>query len=97
MSIDKLLEDTNRRIDATLRERQVRYGDFTDTARIAQNLKTIMRQEPSYYRMSPDKIEVLELIATKIGRILNGDSEHTDNWHDIAGYAALAEERCKPT
>lgn len=31
----------------------------------------------------------LEMIAHKIARILNGDPNYADNWHDIAGYATL--------
>lgn len=30
-----------------------------------------------------------EMIAHKIARILNGDPNYADNWHDIAGYATL--------
>ena len=33
--------------------------------------------------------ESLEVIATKIGRILGGDPTHKDHWDDIAGYAEL--------
>ncbi len=35
-----------------------------------------------------------EVIADKIARILNGDPNYKDNWHDIQGYAKLAEDRC---
>ena len=31
----------------------------------------------------------IDLIANKLGRILNGDPSYADNWHDIAGYASL--------
>ena len=31
------------------------------------------------------------MIANKIGRILNGDPNYPDSWHDIAGYATLIE------
>jgi len=31
------------------------------------------------------------MILHKIARILNGDPEYSDNWHDIAGYATLIE------
>lgn len=44
----------------------------------------------------PIKIGVAIDIADKIARILNGDPEYRDNWHDIAGYAKLAEDRCQP-
>jgi len=31
--------------------------------------------------------------AHKIGRILNGDPNWSDSWHDIAGYAQLVANR----
>jgi hypothetical protein len=33
--------------------------------------------------------EALEMIAHKIGRIVNGDPDYADSWIDIAGYAKL--------
>ncbi len=35
------------------------------------------------------------MICLKISRIVTGDPEHPDNWHDIAGYATLAERECR--
>ena len=31
------------------------------------------------------------MIQHKIARVLNGDPNYPDNWHDIAGYARLVE------
>lgn len=36
--------------------------------------------------------EALDMIFHKIGRILNGDPNYADSWHDIAGYATLVEQ-----
>jgi len=33
------------------------------------------------------------MILHKIARIVNGDPDYTDSWHDIAGYAKLVEDR----
>lgn len=33
------------------------------------------------------------MIAVKIARILVGDCNHPDHWHDIAGYATLVADR----
>ena len=79
----------------TIKDRQPVYGDFTTQAGIVQVLKTFMRDTLGWEELSSDKKEALEMIATKIGRVLNGDANHKDSWHDIAGYAMLAEERCK--
>jgi len=35
--------------------------------------------------------EALANICQKIARIITGNPNHADNWHDIAGYATLAE------
>lgn len=81
-------------VDHTLNERGARYGDFTDHAAIAMDLKDRMHQAPGWKSLSQDKQQALEVIADKIARILNGDPEYKDNWHDIQGYAKLAEDRC---
>lgn len=77
----------------TLKERGSRYGEFKNHARITQELKGIMRGAPSWARRLRDSHkEALEMIAHKIGRILNGDPDYADSWHDIAGYAKLVED-----
>lgn len=90
-------------IEKTLAERGARYGDFTDHAHLAQALQEVMhgRRWPTCHdgwdRLTSDKKQALTVIADKIARILSGDPEYTDNWHDIAGYAKLAEDRCRDT
>jgi len=79
-------------IDATLAERGKRYGAFDEHARITQNIKRAMCDSPKWAILSDDKKEALEMIAHKIGRILNGDPEYRDSWHDIVGYAKLVED-----
>lgn len=82
-------------VAATLAARGHRYGDFTDNASVSQDLKGWLCQQNGWHFLDPIKREALEMIAQKIARILNGDSNYKDNWHDIAGYARLAEERCE--
>jgi len=90
-------------IDKTLAERGARYGDFTDHAELAQALQEVMhgRGEPFVHdgwdKLTADKKQALTVIADKIARILTGDPEYADNWHDIQGYAKLAEVRCRDT
>lgn len=76
-------------IDATLAERGNRYGVFSEHARITQNIKRAMADSPNWAKLSDDKKETLEMLAHKIGRILNGDPEYHDSWHDIIGYTKL--------
>lgn len=81
-------------VEATLAERGARYGDFSDHALIAQQLQDTMRLPAGWERLTPVQKQALTVIADKIARILSGDPNYTDNWHDIQGYAKLAEDRC---
>lgn len=80
-------------VDKTLKDRGSRYGDFKGHAEITQQLKWGMADVQGWQRLAPDQKEALEMIAHKIGRILNGDPDYADSWHDIAGYATLVEKR----
>ena len=80
-------------IDKTLEERGSRYGIYKNQAFISQSLKVVMRAQSNYHVMDADMKESLDLIANKIGRILNGDPNYHDSWHDIAGYAKLVADR----
>jgi Domain of unknown function (DUF6378) len=77
-------------INDILDERGKRYGRFDGHAQITQTLKQAMGSVPAFYaRLSPSQREALDMIAHKIGRILNGDPNYADSWVDIAGYAQL--------
>lgn len=76
---------------STLAERGSRYGDFAEHARITQNLKRAMQDSPNWHGLSDDKKEALEMVVHKISRILNGDPNYQDSWHDIIGYTRLVE------
>jgi hypothetical protein len=82
-------------LDKTLHERRKLYGDFVGHADIAQALKARMRASGRWHNLRPEYKEALEMIAHKIGRILNGDPNYADSWHDIAGYAKLIEDRIR--
>lgn len=74
-----------------LDERQKTHGDFDLTAMIAQELKVVMRRGKNWSEIDDTEREALEMISTKIGRILSGNPHEVDHWRDIAGYAALIE------
>lgn len=80
-------------IDSTLNERGNRYGQFDGHARITQNIKAAMQDSPNWSRLAPDQKEALEMAAHKFGRILNGDPDYIDSWHDVIGYTRLVEQR----
>lgn len=77
----------------TLNARGKRYGVFEDNARIAQNLKDVVRTAGRWDEMSKDQREAVDMILSKISRLTTGDPDYRDNWHDIAGYAQLIEQR----
>lgn len=83
-------------IGETLAERGSRYGDFTEHARITQAIKAAMVDSPNWASLSPMMREALEMNAHKIGRILNGDPNYHDSWHDIIGYTKLVADRLVP-
>lgn len=78
---------------ATLTERGKRYGKFVDHARITQDIKDVMRACPKWAGLAPDQKEALEMVAHKVGRILNGDPDYDDSWIDVAGYSKLVGDR----
>jgi hypothetical protein len=55
-----------------------------------------MREHPGWQRLACDQREAFEMNAHKVGRILNGDPNWPDSWHDIAGYAQLVANRLTP-
>ena len=80
-------------VDRTLAERGARYGKFEDHAKIAQGLQDQLRKWKGWDHLAPDQKQALTTICDKIARILNGDPDYIDNWHDIQGYAKLVEDR----
>lgn len=83
-------------INSTLAERESRYGSFNSFSMISQDLKKITNYyiERQSCNLSDQHKEALDMILHKIARIINGSPDYKDNWHDIAGYAILAEEEC---
>lgn len=79
-------------ITNTLTERGNRYGSFADHALLAQSFKRVMETSNSFPSLAPYHRQALEVIFDKIARILNGDPNYVDNWHDIQGYAKLVED-----
>jgi hypothetical protein len=73
-----------------LAERGKTHGDFMDNASMAQRLKRDMHSSDGWSNLLDAQQESLDLIATKISRILSGGNNNQDNWDDIAGYAKLA-------
>lgn len=87
-------------VEATLAERGAHYGDFTDLAKICDALIGIaeansaaVKVPTSWDRMKPFQRQAVRVIMEKLARILSGDPDYVDNWHDLQGYAKLVEDR----
>lgn len=94
--IAELQASSKSQVTATLEEREGQYGSFADVARLSQQLQRVMRGKTAWYdSLLFDQREALQVIASKISRILNGDPYHIDSWHDIAGYATLIADRLR--
>lgn len=78
--------------EETIQERNSTHGDFHDNADTSQALKLIMHSAPNWERLSAVQKEALEVIALKISRVLSGNMSEPEHFHDIAGYAVLAEK-----
>lgn len=76
--------------DDLLDERERTHGDFDHVASLSQEFRLIMRDMPGWTSLRPRQAESLDMIASKIARILAGDPSHLDHWRDIEGYARLA-------
>ena len=73
------------------------YGVFRDNARLAQALKRTLADhaEDQGQTFADDQWEAIEMIATKLSRIVNGNPDKADSWDDIAGYAQLVSDRIR--
>ena len=75
--------------DELLTERQKTHGDFDEVARVSQSIRFTMKTTPNWEKLNPSQREALEMICSKLGRILSGDFNFKDHWDDVAGYAKL--------
>jgi len=76
-----------------LEKRKKTHGDFTDGAKVMQQLKGIMTCGPNWNKLTFCQRESLHMFAHKIGRILVGDPNEPDHWKDIIGYSQLVIDR----
>jgi len=76
------------KVRQTLSQRQEQYGSFEDVAMITEQMVDVMRK--GYYEnLAYNQKMALYMICSKMARIVNGNPNHKDSWHDIAGYATL--------
>lgn len=83
-------------VQDTLNQREKTHGSFSEHSACAQALKKVMKAYGvNYEELCPEHKEALDMIQHKVARVLCGNPAELDHWHDIQGYAALAEKACK--
>lgn len=76
-------------IKEILEEREKTHGNFKDVAHVSQDIKYSMENNDGWAELSAAHQEALQMIASKIARIISGDAKFKDHWLDISGYAQL--------
>lgn len=72
-------------------ERDIQYGPPLVNLSASGDLKRTMR-EHLVRDLSPAELEALDMVLTKIGRIITGPEPRRDNYVDAAAYMAIAWE-----
>jgi len=80
------------KLEETLKERGGQHGKFHDNAELTERLLGVCRDGKNYHTLSPVMKTAMFFVMHKAARILCGDPLHVDHWHDIGGYAKLAED-----
>lgn len=93
IDVESILNE--RSIEETLKERQGQYGDFKFVANTTGQLMAVVLNSANGKTLPYMHEEALHMIFSKIARLVNGDYNHIDGWHDIAGYATLIENELK--
>ena len=83
------------KVDKVLDTRADQYGSFMQSSDTVIRIKGIMHNAVARnaVHLYPDQLQALDMIATKISRIVHGNPNHLDSWTDIAGYATLVADR----
>lgn len=86
---------SDQKLAETLADRGKDYGDYDMMCLTIQSLKSVLHVSPGWAKLSPAHQEALDMITTKMGRVVTGNPNKKDTWIDIQGYAKKAEESCK--
>jgi len=81
-------------LQATMAARRSTHGDFTDVASVDDQTLRVWEKSKNWSSLSHSHRAALRLISHKVARILSGDADEPEHWHDGAGYFTLGEGRC---
>lgn len=86
-------------VDETIKQRDSVHGDYQSSAKLLMDIVTKLQEaaDECDTKLSPDQRLSLTMILLKVARIVSGDPNFADHWHDIAGYARLVEQRLTAT
>lgn len=84
-----------KRTKELLKTREDSHGSFDINAATGQAIKSVLRSQRDWTKLTAPQQEALDYIASKIGRIMSGNPNHVDHWDDIAGYAQLISNRIR--
>lgn len=82
-------------VSNTIAVRSSNYGKYVDQAAVELQIKQAFENTPNWASLKPDARCALDMIATKVSRILTGKPDLHDSWHDIQGYSKLIADRIK--
>ena len=76
-------------VNEVLEQRKKVHGSYDDYANINGSIMKIVRNTENYDKLDNKERSSLDMILSKVSRILSGDPHFQDHWVDIAGYATL--------
>lgn len=79
----------------TIKARESVYGPFEVHAEAEQDILEAVQKQPGWAKLNKVQKSAMQMIVHKMARILNNSADYDDNWHDISGYATLAEKDIK--
>lgn len=82
-------------VNKTLDDREKDYGNYEDLSSLLESIMAAYSLGQNYWRMPAYQRVSLYMDAMKTARILNGDFNKIDSWHDKAGYAQLVVKQLK--
>jgi hypothetical protein len=93
-AVDEFVESN---VEQTLIDRESTYGSFRDVADTTSKLMGVLLNSKNGQILPCAHQEALHMICLKMARIVNGDHNFIESWHDISGYAILIENELRAT
>jgi hypothetical protein len=78
-------------VDNTLDTRNSSHGDYHEQAEMGEAIRGVMSTGKNWRSLTTTQRDALIMLSVKMSRILTGNPDVADHWHDIQGYARLAE------